>query len=78
MKALVFLIDGKRQSNRNWGLDVCMFLFNLIGSANYFNLMTYTRTPEELKVSVSANLVDERRHEQLQKGNIAEIGSASC
>ena len=49
MKALVFLIDGKRQSNRNWGLDVCMFLFNLIGSANYFNLMTYTLTPEELK-----------------------------
>lgn len=50
MKALVFLIDGKRQSSRNWGLDVCMFIFNLVGSANYYTLMSYTLTAEELKV----------------------------
>lgn len=50
MKALVFLIDGKRQSNKNWGLDICMFMYNLVGSGNYFNLMSYTLTPEELKV----------------------------
>jgi len=45
MKALVFLIEGKRQNSRNWGLDICMFLFHLVGSANYYNLMSYTLTP---------------------------------
>lgn len=57
MKALVFLIDGKRQVSRNWGLDVCMFMFNLIGSANYLSLMSYTLTEEETKVTAMLNQI---------------------
>jgi hypothetical protein len=50
MRALAFLLEGKRQSNRNWGLEICMFIFSLIGSSNYYSLMTYVLTNEEMQV----------------------------
>lgn len=46
MKNLAGLIDGKRQNLRNQGLDICLFIYNLIGSENYLSLMNYSLKPE--------------------------------
>jgi len=32
MKNLSGLLDGKRQNLRNQGLDICLYIYNLIGS----------------------------------------------
>jgi hypothetical protein len=32
MKNLSGLVEGKRQNLRNQGLDICLFIYNLIGS----------------------------------------------
>jgi hypothetical protein len=53
MKALTVMIDGKRQNTKNWALEICMYVFNLIGSQNYLSLMTYVLTQEEIQVAIS-------------------------
>lgn len=46
MKNLFGLIDGKRQNLKNQGLDICLYIYNLIGSENYLSLMNYSLKPE--------------------------------
>lgn len=46
----MFLIEGSRPNVKNWGLEICMFIFNLIGSANYLTLINYVLSQEEVKV----------------------------
>lgn len=48
MKNLYGLIDGKRQNLRNQGLDICLYIYSLIGSENYLSLMSYSLKPEEV------------------------------
>lgn len=46
---LYLLVDGKRQNLRNQGLDICLYIYNLIGSENYLSLMNYSLKPEEVQ-----------------------------
>ena len=32
-----------------WALDICMYIYNIIGQENYLSLMTYTLTNEQTK-----------------------------
>lgn len=49
MKNLYALIDGKRQNLKNQGLDICLYVYNLLGSENYLSLMNYSLKPEEVQ-----------------------------
>jgi hypothetical protein len=46
MKALAYLIDGKRPNTKQWTNQICFYIYNLIGNENYYNLMTYVLTKE--------------------------------
>lgn len=50
MKSLTFLLDGKRQNTKNWSVQICMYIYNLIGNQNYYNMMMYVLSPEEVQV----------------------------
>lgn len=54
MKNLCGLVDGKRQNLRNQGLDICLYIYNLIGSENYLSLMNYALKPEEINIMGSS------------------------
>jgi hypothetical protein len=41
MKCLINLIDGKRKNLKTSALDICIFLFNAIGSGNYLQMMQF-------------------------------------
>lgn len=69
MKALTFLLDGKRQNTKNWALEICMYVFNLIGSQNYLNLMVYVLTPEEVQVIDFINTAHVNSHEPEEPKN---------
>ena len=45
MKALQVLIEGKRQNLHNQALDICLYIYNLIGSENYLYLMNFSLRP---------------------------------
>ena len=42
MKGMSLLINGKRNNLKTSALDVCIFIFNQIGSENYLQLMNYS------------------------------------
>lgn len=79
MKAMAFLIDGKRQNMKTQALDMCMFMYNVMGGHNYMKLMEYALSPEEMQPMIQgmeyhrinkpkhvplANLLRQRRTEQ--------------
>ena len=39
MKGMSYLIHGKRNNMKTSALDVCLFIFNNIGSENYLQLL---------------------------------------
>jgi hypothetical protein len=41
MKALSLLVEGKRNNLRTNALDICLFIFNQIGSENFLQLLNY-------------------------------------
>lgn len=51
MKSLTFLLDGKRPNAKNWGVEICMYIYGLIGNQNYYNLMMFVLSPEEVQVN---------------------------
>lgn len=54
MKNLFTVIDGKRQNLKNSGLDICLYIYNLLGSQNYMSLMNYSLKPEEVQAMAMA------------------------
>ena len=42
MKGMSALINGKRNNMKNGALDICLFIYNQIGSENYLQLMNYS------------------------------------
>ena len=54
MRALQVLISGKRQNLHNQSLDICLYIYNLVGSDNYLYLMNFSLKPEEIPVMGSA------------------------
>ena len=46
MKGMSILVNGKRNNMKTSALDVCVFIFNQIGSENYLQLMDYSLAPE--------------------------------
>ena len=42
MKGMSLLISGKRNNMRTLALDLCLFIYNQIGSENYMQLMNYS------------------------------------
>lgn len=84
MRNLHGLVDGKRQNLKNQGLDICLYIYNLIGSENYLSLMSYSLKPEEIQTMGAsmemhrtskqkhvplANVLKERRSMMPQKNN---------
>lgn len=59
MKNLSGLVEGKRQNLRNQGLDICLYIYNLIGSENYLSLMNYSLKSEEVN-SMGASMEQHR------------------
>jgi hypothetical protein len=81
MKNLFTLTDSKRQNLRNQGLDICLYIYQLLGSENYLSLMNYSLKPEEVqamgqsmeshrtskqKVTPLANVLKSRRSQMPQ------------
>jgi hypothetical protein len=65
MKNLYSLIDGKRQNLRNQGLDICLYMYNLMGSENYLSLMNYSLKAEEVQAmgqSMETHRVSKQKH----------------
>ena len=48
--SLEMLIEGKRQNMKNKSLDICMFIYNVIGCENYLNLMNYSLQAEQVQI----------------------------
>ena len=48
MKGMSLLINGKRNNLKTSALDVCIFIFNQIGSENYLQLMNYSLNQQEI------------------------------
>jgi hypothetical protein len=42
MKGMSFLINGKRNNMKTSALDVCVFIYNQIGSENFLQLLNYS------------------------------------
>jgi len=42
MKGMSALINGKRNNMKNGALDICLFIYNQIGSENYLQLINYS------------------------------------
>lgn len=42
MKGMYFLINGKRNNMKTGALDICIFIYNQIGSENYLQLMNFS------------------------------------
>jgi hypothetical protein len=55
MKGMSHLIDGKRNNLRTSALDICIFIFNQIGSENFIQLMNYS-LPENGVMSMSQSM----------------------
>ena len=54
MRVLHALISGKRQNLHNQALDICIYIYNLIGSENYLYLMNFSLKPEEVQAMGTA------------------------
>lgn len=54
MVSLSKLIEGKRQNLKNSSLDICIFIYNLMGSENYLNLMNYSLLPDQVQAMGNA------------------------
>lgn len=54
MLSLGKLIEGKRQNLKNSSLDICLFIYNQIGSENYLSLMNYTLNPDQVQMMGSS------------------------
>jgi hypothetical protein len=50
MKGLSFLINGKRNNMKTSALDVCVFIYNQIGSENFLQLLNYSLSQEEVNI----------------------------
>lgn len=48
MRGMYFLINGKRNTMKTNALDVCLFIYNQIGSENYLQLMNYSLQEQEV------------------------------
>lgn len=48
MKGMYFLINGKRNNMKTGALDICIFIYNQIGSENYLQLMNYSLSQDEV------------------------------
>lgn len=48
MKGMHFLINGKRNNMKTGALDICLFIYNQIGSENYLQLMNYSLNQDEV------------------------------
>jgi len=79
MKMLVFLLDGKRQTMKNYGLQICMYIYKIVGSENYFHLMNSVLLPKECELMIktmeqknSSPKPRESLHEVLQKKRMNE------
>lgn len=71
MKNLYGLIDGKRQNLKNQGLDICLYIYNLIGSENYLSLMNYSLKPEE--INIMGNAMEQHRTSKQKPVPLANI-----
>jgi hypothetical protein len=47
-KGMSLHINGKRNNMKTSALDVCIFIFNQIGSENYMQLMNYSLNQHEI------------------------------
>jgi hypothetical protein len=50
MKNLSLLAEGKRQNLHNQALDICLYIFNLMGRDNFLNLMNFSLNQQEIQM----------------------------
>ena len=58
------MIKGKRQNLHNQALDMCIYIYNLIGNENYLYLMNFSLPAEE--VAVMGNAMENHRMKNKQ------------
>jgi hypothetical protein len=71
MRGMHFLITGKRNSMRSSALDVCLFIYNQIGSENYLQLMNYSLQQEE--VSAMGQAMETHRIQKVKPPQLSEV-----
>lgn len=54
MKCLTFLLNSKRQNVKNWGLQICMHIYGIVGPQNYLQLINFVLTNDEQAFMISA------------------------
>ena len=75
MHALEVLIEGKRQTMQKQALDICMYIYNLLGSENYLYLMNFSLKPEEVNTMGTA-MQSHRANKEKQQVSLAQVKKA--
>lgn len=65
MKGMSLLVNGKRNNMKTSALDVCVFIYNQIGSENFLQLLNYSLSQQEV---MSVGQAMETHRIQKQKG----------
>lgn len=65
MKGMSLLVNGKRNNMKTSALDVCVFIYNQIGSENFLQLLNYALSQEEV---MTVGQAMETHRIQKQKG----------
>ena len=71
MKGMHYLITGKRNTMKTSALDVCIFIFNQIGSENYLQLMNYSLQQNE--VAVMGQAMETHRTQKVKPIQFSEV-----
>lgn len=72
MKAMYYLIEGKRQNMKKMALDICMLIYGQMGSDNYVKLMEYALSQEEIQ-KMAQNMETHRVDKKAKHIPLADI-----
>lgn len=71
MKGMYHLITGKRNSMKTSALDVCIFIYNAIGSENYLQLMNYSL--DQNQVTAMGQAMETHRTQKVKPVQFSEV-----
>ena len=71
MRGMHYLINGKRNTMKISALDVCLYIFNQIGSENYLQLMNYSL--QEHEVAEMGQAMETHRTQKIKPPQLSDV-----
>ena len=68
MRGMSFLSNGKNNGMKTSALDVCVFIYNQIGSENFLQLLNYSLSQEEVN-----NMGQAMQTHRMQKQKVPSV-----